>query len=241
MRVQTATILMTCGLGLANADIEARGRPNPVMEALRFFGALSEGNNGLGMLDRLRPAPASETARILALADVPPDSVLPPDANERTKLEALDAVLIYHERQHVIEIKLIDVPMAVVGLHDRAVILISRPTLALLSVPELQATVAHEIGHEYFDDYGALRQRHDIDALQLLELKCDGVAVLTLLALGLDPMSLYWAVEKIGRFNEVPNARWGNNGYPRPQDRQRFIRGLLDMMRSAAPPRSSRR
>jgi hypothetical protein len=105
-----------------------------------------------------------------------------------------------------------------------------------LSVPELQATVAHEIGHEYFwgDDYAVLRERHDTEALQVLELKCDGVAVLTLVALGLDPVNLYRAIEKIGRFNEVPNVRWRNNGYPQPRDRERFIRALLNMMRPAS-------
>jgi hypothetical protein len=237
MRVQTGTILFTCWLVLIGVEpAEAQTRPSPPLEALRFFKTMTSGNNDTEILRRLRPAPASEPERIRALAEVAPESVLLPDASERRKLDTLEAVLIYHERQHVIEIKLIDVPMAVVGLHGRAVILISRPALRLLSVPELQGTVAHEIGHEYFwgDDYAALRARNDIDALQVLELKCDGVAVLTLVALGLDPANLSRAIEKIGRFNEVPNTRWRNNSYPHPQDRERFIRALLDMMRSTA-------
>jgi hypothetical protein len=238
MRADTATILITCWLGLSNAVLEAQRPSRPLTEALRFFGPVAKGERGTAILHRLRPPPASEAERTRALANVPLDSVVLPDANERTKLDALEVVLIYHERLHVIEIKLIDVPMAVVGLHERAVLLISRPALRLLSVPELQATVAHEIGHEYFwgDDYAALRERRDIHALQVLELKCDGVAVLTLVALGLDPYNLYRAIKKIGRFNEVPNARWRNNGYPQPKDRERFIRALLDMVRSTAPP-----
>src|SRR6476661_4556575 len=170
MRVETGTIVITCWLGLGHVvAIEDQRKPSPVTEALRFFARLAEGHSESEILRRLRPSPASETDRTRALADVDPDAVVLPNANECTKLAALEAVLIYHERLHVIEIKLIDVPMAVVGLHDRAVILISRPALQLLSVPELQATVAHEIGHEYFDDYAALRQRHDIDALHVLE------------------------------------------------------------------------
>jgi len=238
MRVETGTILLTCWLGISHFTVlEAQGSSRPVTEALRFFGAAAEGDGVIGILRRLRPSAAPETDRTRALADVPADSVLLPDAKERSKLEALEAVLIYHERLHVIEIKLVDVPMAVVGLHDRAVILISRPALRLLSIPELQATVAHEIGHEYFwsDDYAGLHERHDTDALQVLELKCDGVAVLTLVALGLNPADLYRATEKIGRFNEVPKARWGNNGYPDPRDRERFIRAMVDMTRSIAP------
>ncbi len=235
MRVQTATILFSCWLVLSGVEpAGAQPSPSPLSEALRFFETLTSGNNDTEILRRLRPAPASEPERIRALAEVAPESVLLPDASERRKLGALEAVLIYHERLDVIEIKLIDVPMAVVGLHDRAVILVSRPALRLLSVPELQATVAHEMGHEYFwgDDYAMLREQHDTEALQVLELKCDGVAVLTLVALGLDPAHLSRAIEKIGRFNEVPNERWRNNGYPHPRDRERFIRALLDLRRS---------
>jgi len=235
MRVETGTIVITCWLGISNvAAIEDQRKPSPVTEALRFFAGLAEGNSDIGILRRLRPSAAPETDRTRALADVDPEAVVLPDANERAKLAALEAVLIYHERLHVIEIKLIDVPMAVVGLHDRAAILISRPATRLLSVPELQATVAHEIGHEYFwgDDYVGLRERHDTDALQVLELKCDGVAVLTLVALGLNPADLYRATVKIARFNDVPNARWRNNGYPHPRDRERFIRAMVDMTRS---------
>jgi hypothetical protein len=111
------------------------------------------------------------------------------------------------------------------------VILISRPALRLLSDVELQATVAHEMGHDYFwRDDQALRARHDMRSLQVLELKCDGVAVLTLLALGLDPAGLYRAIERIAEFNGVPKARWRNNGYPHPRDRQRFGDALLELI-----------
>jgi hypothetical protein len=235
MRAQSAVTLLTCWLSVSSVSLStAEPKHSAVTEALRFFAAVMAGNSSAGILNNLRPSPVSAADRAVAVAGVPQESVLPPDATERAKLDALEAVLIFHERQHVIQTRLIDVPMAVVGLHDRAVILISRPALRLLSVPELQATVAHEIGHEYFwADVAALRAQHDIDALQTLELKCDGVAVFTLVALGLNPGSLYRAIKKIGQFNDVPNARWRNNGYPPPQDRQRFIRALVDLMRSA--------
>jgi hypothetical protein len=111
-------------------------------------------------------------------------------------------------------------------------VLISRLALLHLSVPELQAAVAHEIGHEYFSDYADLRARQDTVGLEVLELKCDGIAVLTLLELGIDPVHLYRAIEKIGRFNEVPKERWGKNGYSHPRDRERFVRALMEKVRS---------
>ena len=81
---------------------------------------------------------------------MPQESVLEPTATERVKLATLDVILAYHERLQVYAIKVIDVPVASVNWYPPAVVLISRPALRLLSVPELQATVAHEIGHEYF-------------------------------------------------------------------------------------------
>ena len=51
--------------------------------------------------------------------------------------------------RHWYEIKVIDLPQAGMALHDRAVLLITAPTIALLSAAELQAMAAHEIGHEY--------------------------------------------------------------------------------------------
>ena len=55
-----------------------------------------------------------------------------------------------HDRAHVFQTKLIEVPQAVVALHHRTVLLISRAALELLSGAELQALVAHEVGHDYF-------------------------------------------------------------------------------------------
>ena len=121
---------------------------------------------------------------------------------------------------------------AAIALHARSVILISRPALGLLSRAELQATVAHELGHDYFwSAYWLAKQQADPIALQVLELKCDGIAALTLDALGVDPRYLSDAIAKIGKFNEVPSFRWGQNGYPHPRDRERFVKELLLSMR----------
>ena len=91
------------------------------------------GNDATESLRSLPPLPISETDRTEALESVPAESVLVPDTEERAKLEALQTVLVYHDRQQVIETKLIDVPRAVVGLYQRSVVLISRPALRVLS------------------------------------------------------------------------------------------------------------
>ena len=55
---------------------------------------------------------------------------------------------------------------------------------------EFAALVAHEIGHEYvWLEYRQAEQRHDHARIRELELRCDGVAVLTIRRLGLDANS----------------------------------------------------
>ena len=94
------------------------------------------------ILRELRPSPISPDERARALAVLPAEGELPPDAKERAKLSALEALLVYHERQGLFDIKVIDVPQAVVGIHQRAVLLIYRPGCDL-SASEFQALVAH--------------------------------------------------------------------------------------------------
>jgi Zn-dependent protease with chaperone function len=137
----------------------------------------------------------------------------------------------------VFETKLIDVPQAVVALYQRAVILISRPALRLVSGAELQALVAHEIGHEYFwADFERTLERGDKLGRQELELKCDGIAVLTIIGGGGQPDQLIAGLRKMLRFNEAIGAVANAEEYPRLQDRERFVSAIRAL---ALPSRSS--
>jgi hypothetical protein len=99
-------------------------------------------------------------------------------------------------------VKVIAVPQAAIGLHARTALLISEAALILLSADELQALVAHEIGHEYvWLEYERAFGLADRNRLKALELVCDGIAIVTLHGLGMDPSRLIASVDKIGRFN----------------------------------------
>ena len=81
-------------------------------------------------------------------------------------------------------------------------VLIPAPTIALLSIAELQAMVAHEIGHEYvWTEWNRAHQHADRDRLKELELVCDSIAAVTLHQLGMDSSSVIDAIEKVTRFN----------------------------------------
>ena len=57
-------------------------------------------------------------------------------------------MLAYHGRRGLITFTIIKVAPAFIGLHDRAVILVSANALPLLKKEEFAALVAHEIGHD---------------------------------------------------------------------------------------------
>jgi predicted Zn-dependent protease len=144
------------------------------------------------------------------------------------KLATLTQILRYHERTGIVEIKVIDVVQAFVRLHARSILLISREALRLLSAVELQALVAHEMGHDYFwNEFQRPRERHDTRILREVELKCDGVATLTLVDLGLDPRALLSAMRKLTRFNETLGATANADGYASSQERERFVQAVL--------------
>lgn len=147
----------------------------------------------------------------------------------KKKIAALEPILRYHDRDSVIEIKVIGVEHLFVGLQGRAVLLISEPALKQLSTEELQATVAHELGHEYF--WGELmeaRQRKERETMREIELRCDGIAVIALRRLGLDPVKLISALGKI----KMLNARIVNTDpfyHPEPDERSLFIRAMSEL------------
>ena len=149
-----------------------------------------------------------------------------PDRKEQVRLDALRPVLEFHERDRVFTIKVIDVPQAYLGLHAGTVLVISRRALKLLSAPELQAAVAHEIGHQYFSaDYDRAREATDLASLHEIELRCDAIAVLTGLALNLDADDLGRAVKKLTRFNERVGATANAASYPTIEQRESFRPG----------------
>jgi hypothetical protein len=157
------------------------------------------------------------------------------------KLASLDPVFEFHDRTGLMQVKVIDVGHAFVGLHARTVLLLSRDALSLVTAAELQALAAHELGHEFFwEEYQTALASNQDAALQEMELLCDGIAVMTLRALGRTAESLVTAVTKMTRYNERRGATASAGAYVSLKDRRDFIEGvsaLLDRAeaRTAAP------
>jgi hypothetical protein len=207
----------------------AQTAETPTTVALRFFEAVPPGEVDRA-LGALRPPVISTDERARLLAALPEEGEVVPEGAERSKLAALAPVLAYHGRDRMLDVKVIDLPHAGIVIYHRAALLVSRPALRLLSAAELQAAVAHEIGHEYFwSEYEDTRLPRSVAGRQMLELKCDGIAVLTLLELGVDVSRLNSAIRKIVDFNEALGVTTDPTSYPTVGERERFVRRLLKM------------
>ena len=190
----------------------------------------------LELFDTVRPAPVSDAERKRILATLPTKGdVRDLDSAQRKKLAALRRVLELHQREAVYVIKVmnvIEVPQAAVALHGRAVVLVSERALDLLDAEELQALVAHEVGHEYFwGEYFRARRDNGQSSLRRLELLCDGFAVITLRRAGVNPKRLTSALEKIAGYNRDRFGIAVNEGhYPAASERRRFVGHLLEWL-----------
>ena len=99
----------------------------------------------------------------------------------RRKLAALGQLLRATGRDSAYEIKVIDIPMARIGLFERSVVLISQNALALADKEDLEAIMAHELGREPSGPTISVRpERGNHNRLKQLELMCDAIAIVIL-------------------------------------------------------------
>jgi hypothetical protein len=202
------------------------------LAALRYFESVQEGEFDALLRKLRRPAP-SPAVRAMVIASLPKEGELAPTADEAAKLAAVRPLLAFHGRDHDMTLRLFTVGrVSFVGLHARTVLLISREALDLLDTEELQAIMAHELGHDYvWDAYEQARQQENDRLLQELELRCDGIAVVALGRMGVDPERLVSALTRLSRSGRttVNAAR-----YVPFDQRVRFIRYLARLAAGSA-------
>jgi predicted Zn-dependent protease len=194
----------------------------------------TDSNAIVRFLETARPAPVSaeEKARILSTLPLEGE-VTDLSASARQKIAVLTELLRATGFESVYEIKVIDVPQAAIGLHARAVILVSEAALTLLDADELQASLAHEMGHGYvWTERERAFQLGDHKRLKDLELVCDAIAIVTLHGLGLDVSRLMSGLEKTSRFNRQRFGTANNErDYPILAERQTFARAMAATIR----------
>jgi Zn-dependent protease with chaperone function len=204
-----------------------------VLESALLYFTRHDAGKSLELFDSVRPVPVSDAERGRILAMLPREGdVRHLNPAQQKKVAAVRRVLELHRREAVYVIKVVQVPQAAVALHARAVVLVSERALDFLDAEELQALVAHEVGHEYFwDEYFRARRDNSQSSLRRLELLCDGWAVITLERVGLNPKRLTSALEKLVRYNR---DRFGvalnDDDYPAVSERRRFVGRLVEWL-----------
>jgi hypothetical protein len=177
-----------------------------------------------------QPTPVSPDQKPRILAGLPRhDELTDLDGPSRRKLAGLSPLLRANGPEMAYHVKVVDVPQVRIGVYARTVLLISERALTLLGAEELQAQVAHEIGHEYVRvDHAHAAARGDHRRLKDLELLCDAIAIVTLHGLRMDPSRLMTGVEKITRNNRlVHESSVDDSNYPTLSERQKFARAVI--------------
>ena len=175
-----------------------------------------------------RPAAVSAADKARTLSMLPETGeIVNLNEGARRKLASLGPLLRMAGRESIYEFKVIDLPQAVMGLHARAVVLISAPALRLLDADELQALLAHELGHEYlWSEYERRTALGEATHVKELELVCDGIAIVMLRELRLDASRLITAIEKLTRFNQRFGKPIKEASYPTIAERRAFARAV---------------
>ncbi len=202
-------------------------------KALQFFSEIKDANFD-AYLKRVRLPKVNAEFKAQVLAQLAKAEIVKPSEKMQAKLTALLPILQYHEREAVLEINVINAREAFVGVQGRAVLFISENMLRLLSTEELQAVVAHELGHEYF--WGELmeaRQQKQHTMMREIELRCDGIAVIALVRLGLEAAHLISALTAMRAFNARVVAT-DVRPYPESKERFAFIRAMSELVKARA-------
>jgi hypothetical protein len=204
----------------------------------RFTGATAE-----GILTRLaagRPAVLDAVSRAQVIAALPTEGEITRlTPTQQRKLDALGPVLRAHQRDGIYLVKVVEGRQARLGLHARFVVLISETALAALSPVQLQASVAHEMGHEYvWEEFETARSSGDRARLRELELFCDGIAAVTLARLDADPVQWIAALERLYAEDRSRGIVYANeNDHPTLADRREFVKRVRSMLAGGKPRR----
>jgi hypothetical protein len=198
-------------------------------QALLYFAKPGKGDFK-DYLRMIRPARVSAILRERLVASIEKNAIVSPSVQRQAKLDALRVILAYHDRIGL-EVKILSLRMAWAGFLEGAAVVISETAIDILSTEELQAVVAHELGHEYFAaEYDRARKNNQYDKVKEVELRCDGVALITMKSLGLNPNSFLSGVSRLTKFNEEHGARSNPDLMTSLDERMRFCQAMIKLV-----------
>jgi Peptidase family M48 len=237
MKTKTYSLLALAGWLLVSAMFQpVHGQENTkaavssgfAERTLQYFEMAGKGDLG-DYLKSIRPPGISAEQRARLVSMIRKEDIVSPSIQRQAKLDALRPVLEYHERSTV-EIKILRLGLAWAGMLEGAAVVVSEEAVDVLAAEELQAVVAHELGHEYFAaEYEAARKSKQYDLVKEVELRCDAIAVITLSRLRLNPELLVSGVSKLTRFNEARGVSNNPNLVTSVDERRGFCQEMMKL------------
>lgn len=188
------------------------------------------------MIDRLRPEAVNDKEKqILRSAGFPLISketeVIDPIAVANLYYKTRK-VLQFHHREGVVEYIIFRNSDPVVMTKAGAYIAISTRALEIASDDEaLSGVIAHELSHEYFArEFLDAYTNKNLEKLRKIELLCDAIATITLIAVKIKPDKYAKALKRIARNSkESERLNDGTNGMPTIAARLQVIAKIKKM------------
>jgi hypothetical protein len=211
------------------ADLRAQSPASVSNRVLAYFDHLSKEQHLDAYLTLARPTPVSMRYKAAALANLPPTGKVRLSARNQAKLAALAPILEFYSRTGIIEPLVIgDTETTFVGLYERCALIITQKALDLLSEQEMQAVAAHELAHEwYWDEYQLAQELKQDDKMQEIELRCDGIAILALVRLRLNPSQIISAMRKMSDYDRDTAEA---TRYVTPNERLAFASSMISSL-----------
>jgi hypothetical protein len=207
-------------------------------QALQYF-AKTENGDLDDYLKSIRPAGVSADQRVRLVASIRKEDIVSPSAQRQAKLDALRPILAYHDRAGI-EVKILRLGLAWAGMLEGAAVVVSEEAVDVLTAEELQAVIAHELGHEYFAaEYEAARQNKQYDTVKGVELRCDAVAIITMRRLRLNPTSLISGVSKLTKFNEARGVKNNPDLVSSVDERRSFCQAMIKLIEASSAEHSA--
>jgi hypothetical protein len=141
-------------------------------------------------------------------------------------------VLEMHGRGHMIELFLYQDRFPKAMVWQGCVLVISDALADELRDDELTGIVAHEMGHAYFMiETTNARKRGDRQAMKIVELKCDAVAMLSLKLLGHDPADHLRGLRRVNDLTRRDGYnRLDSRDYPSIGERTQFAQSFIKLL-----------
>lgn len=230
--------ILVCTLSVAKVNAQFE---NSISEVIGTGKTAAEAFNfNLGKRQRILTAAEKQTWKEklkLQLANVNVNNYEFNEGKNVCKLrEALMPILKLYGREDYIEIVYYESAIPSVNIYAEHILIITSAAKELFNPELLRAAVAHELAHEVFSAelFNAI-QKKDEATEQAVEIKCDFMGALALLAINENPLNIPKAIRKIEQAEieaaKKFNLKQNTGTHTNATTREKFLKLFLEQIK----------